>query len=237
MKNRIGELDALRGVCILGMVLVHLAFDLSQLYSPEIRALPRWFSFLMDWGGVLFFLISGICVTLGRRCLRRGAAVFACGMLCTAVTWGMYRLGIAGHGAVIRFGVLHCLGSCMLLWHLFRHYPGWALLGFGGAFSGTGLYLMSLQPMDTPKWLVLLGLRYRGFASADWFPLLPFLGFFLIGAWLGRMLYARKRSLFPRLPWEKMPLRFLCACGRHSLWIYLLHQPVIFGLVMLLDTR
>lgn len=237
MKNRIWELDALRGICILAMVLVHLCFDLAQLFAPRGWDFPGWFSLVMEWGGAAFFVISGVCVTLGKRSLRRGLTVFGCGMLCSAVTWGLMLLDFSDESGLILFGVLHCLGLCMILWSLFRHYPKWALLGFGAVLSLTGIYLLSLPPLDIPHWLMLFGLQYPGFVAGDWFPILPFLGFFLLGAWLGRVLYAGQRSLLPRFPSETLPVRFLCACGRHSLWIYLLHQPLILGLVMLLDAR
>lgn len=69
MSRRIWELDALRGLCILGMILVHLVYDIRELYGLADFAYPAIFSFVMQWGSVLFLLISGICVTLGiTRC-------------------------------------------------------------------------------------------------------------------------------------------------------------------------
>ena len=88
MSRRIWELDALRGLCILGMILVHLVYDIRELYGLADFAYPAIFSFVMQWGSVLFLLISGICVTLGHHPVRRGLAVFGCGMLCSLVTAG-----------------------------------------------------------------------------------------------------------------------------------------------------
>ena len=79
--------------------------------------------------------------------------------------------------------------------------------------------------VDTP-YLIWLGLTFPGFATADYFPLLPHLGFFLLGAFLGRTLYRKQESLLPRAPVGNPMIRFACFCGRHSLAIYLLHQPV-----------
>ena len=72
MRKRIWELDALRGLCILGMVLVHLVYDIRDLYGLADFAYPAVFTFVMHWGSVLFLLISGICVTLGRHPVKRG---------------------------------------------------------------------------------------------------------------------------------------------------------------------
>lgn len=226
MKQRIWELDAFRGLCILGMVAVHFVYDLVELYGLVDWVYPRLFSAVKDWGGILFLLISGICVTLGSRSIRRGGIVFACGMVCTAVTAGMYFLGMADKSIVIYFGVLHCLGICMLLWPLFRSCPGWLLALSGSFMAILGLYLKSNVTVLFP-YLVPLGIPYPGFVSSDYFPLLPNLGFFLLGSALGRILYREKRTLFPQVNAEFPIIRFFTACGRNSLWIYLLHQPVL----------
>ena len=62
MKKRIWELDALRGFCILGVIIVHFIFDLVELYGIIDWEYPVLFEFIKDWGGILFILLSGICV-------------------------------------------------------------------------------------------------------------------------------------------------------------------------------
>ncbi len=233
MKKRIWELDAFRGICILGMVLVHFTYDLVELYGILDWQYPAWFSFVKNWGGVLFLLISGISATLGSRSVRRGLIVFGCGMLVSAVTYGMYALNFAGKSIIIYFGVLQCLGCCMILWAAFKKLPWWGLLPLGVALALFGLWL-SGQPYVEIKWLMPLGLPWEGFLSSDYFPLLPNFGWFLIGAALGRTLYAKKESLLPAAPAENPILRFFCFCGRQSLWIYLLHQPLLSGICMAL---
>ena len=56
MKKRIWELDAFRGLCIIGVVLVHLVYDLVDLYGIVKWEYPAWFAFIKDWGGILFLL-------------------------------------------------------------------------------------------------------------------------------------------------------------------------------------
>ena len=214
-KNRIWELDALRGLCILGMIAVHFLFDLTGF-----NGLPSALLFLADWGGAAFFLISGICATLGSRCIRRGLTVLGCGLAVSTVTVIMYRLGLAPKALIIYFGVLHCLGVCMLLWHFFRNLPTAVLAVLSAVFIAIGLLIQNVR-IDV-RWLVWLGLRYEGFATSDYFPLLPFLGFFLLGAVLGRLLYREKRSLLPGV----RGFHALQWMGRQSLPIYMLHQPL-----------
>lgn len=222
MAKRFWELDALRGICLLGMVGIHLLYDLNIPLSGVL-------GLMQAWGGCVFLLLSGVCVTLGHRPVRRGLVVLGCGSVCTLVTWGLYALGFAPRSAVIWFGVLHCLGVCMLLWPLFRWLSSPVLGGLAAAMAVTGFAVARLF-LPTP-WLMPLGIRYPGFLSADYFPLLPNLGFFLLGAVLGRKLYRKGESLLPNV----RPNRFLCFCGRHSLAIYLLHQPILCGILLILN--
>ncbi len=233
MKKRIWELDAFRGLCILGMVIVHFIVDLYEIYNIVDGQLPGWFSFIRNWGGILFFLLSGICVTLGRRHVLRGLVVFGGGMICTLVTFAMVKLGFFEKYMIIYFGVLHCLGSCMLLWCLFRKLPWWTLLIPAALFIAAGLYLSNVNLVEFP-WLIPLGFTCPGFSSSDYFPLLPNLGYFLAGAAIGQVLYGKKESLLPSVNPKNPIVAALLFCGKHSLWIYLLHQPILSGICMLL---
>ncbi len=230
MKKRIWELDAFRGLCILGMVAVHFIYDLTDLYRVVQWQWPEWFAFVKKWGGVLFLVLSGICVTLGRRSVRRGLIVMAGGLIVSAVTVGMYLFGMAGKSIIIYFGVLHCLGLCMLLWPVFKKCPWWALLIIGAAFTGLGFWLKTL-PDPGHSWFLAFGVGGMG---SDYFPLFPNLGYFLLGAALGRLVYKKGGSLLPRVNEQFFIIRFLCFCGRQSLLIYLLHQPVLSGICWLL---
>lgn len=232
MNKRIWELDAFRGLCVLGMVAVHFVYDLTTLYEIINWQPPEWFLFVQNWGGLLFLGLSGICVTLGSRSVRRGSIVLGCGLIVSAVTWGMYRFFGFHPSIIIYFGVLHCLGLCMLLWPLFKKCPLWLLAAVGIAIVAAGLWADG-QTVENP-WLFPLGLTTRTFESSDYFPLLPNFGYFLLGAVLGRILYRQKQTLLPKVNEGNWVLRILCLCGRHSLWIYLLHQPILSGICMLL---
>lgn len=222
-NTRIWELDALRGLCILGMVAVHGIYDATELYGLLNWTYPPIFLLLKDWGGIAFLLLSGVCTTLGSRSVRRGLVVLACGFGLTAVTAAGYVLGLIDGSLVITFGVLHCLGFSMILWRLCRNLTGRNLVLLGTALAALGFFFRDMT-VET-AWLIPLGLVPPDFAAADYFPLLPNFGFFLLGAALGRRLYLEKVTRFPG---KTGPLgRFLGCCGRHSLTIYLLHQPVL----------
>lgn len=227
-KPRIWELDALRGVCILCVIVVHFLFDLS-FFGGLSLTLPAWYVFLQEYGGTIFVVLSGVCVTLGSKSVRRGLIVFACGMLITAVTYGMYRLGMSGADVVVKFGVLHLLGVCMLVYPAFKKLPPAMLTVLGLVIAITGY---AIRGVVVPQhWLFPLGLTYEGFTSSDYFPLFPQLGYFLIGAAIGKTAYREKKTLLPGSFQKTGIARFFCWCGRQSLFIYLLHQPIVYGLL------
>lgn len=225
-KERIWEIDALRGLLIPGMVAIHLIYDVVNLYGFVDWRYPVWYSLFKNNYGALFVILSGLSVTLGSRSLRRGVTVFCGGMACTLVTCGMYRLGMAGKGIIIYFGVLHCLGVCMMLWPLFRKWPAWALTVLGAVLTAAGWVLRTHIYVDMP-WLIPLGFQFPGFSSSDYFPLMPNLGYFLLGAAAGKWLYREKRSRLPDFPKDAPLVRAFRFAGRHSLLIYLLHQPLL----------
>ena len=229
-KPRIWELDALRGVCILCVIVVHFLFDLSFFGGLDLT-LPAWYVFLQEYGGAIFVVLSGVCVTLGSKSVRRGLIVFSCGMLITAVTYGMYRLGMSGMDVVVKFGVLHLLGVCMLVYPAFKKLPPAALALLGLAIAITGYAIRGI--IVPQRWLFPLGLTYEGFTSSDYFPLFPQLGYFLIGAAIGKTAYREKKTLLPGSFQKTGIARFFCWCGRQSLFIYLLHQPIVYGLLEL----
>ena len=238
-KNRIWELDALRGICILGMMVVHFVFDLNEFAGLGLT-MPGWFDFCQRYGHILFILISGICATLASRSFRRGVIVFCAGLLVTGVTLFMVCVLKFNRSLSIFFGILHLLGLCMILFPLFKKLPVWALAVLGASFVALGVWLAALEPVavsfPSAQGLLLgaIGIRPAGFYSGDYFPIFPNLGWFLLGAVLGRTAYRRRESLLPKVNADFFLLRFFRFCGRHSLWIYLLHQPVLAGLTMLL---
>jgi uncharacterized membrane protein len=228
VKKRIWELDALRGLNVLGMIGFHFIYDITYLFPLLRWNPPGWYDLLARLCAVSFVLISGICATLGKHSIRRGLTVLGCGMIISAVTVALALTGLCDESIIIYFGILHCLGCCMLLWHFFKNASAPALCLWGALIAAAGSLFRRLC-VSSP-YLYPLGLTAPDFASADYFPLLPFFGFFLAGAALGRRLYPNRQSLFPSFPTHGF-FRFLCACGRHSLWIYLLHQPILLFLI------
>lgn len=222
---------------ILCVVLIHAVFDMINLFEIPLRP-PAWFFFVQDYGGTLFVILSGLSATLGSKSLRRGTTVFLAGMVITLVTSVLAAAYPADFSTlIIRFGILHLLGVCMILYSLFRKIPSWILLLLSALMIGIGFWFSTLR-MDFPLSYVF-GIRPPSFSAGDYFPLFPYLGWFLLGIPLGRWLYPKKRTRFPSIEPQKQPIRFLSWCGRKSIYIYLFSQPitigVLYGVVWLLN--
>ncbi len=226
-RERIQELDIFRGFCMLGVIGDHIHYDLTVFLGLSVP-LPSIVTWFFTNVGLLFILLSGLCTNLTKRSLRRGIIVLCCGLAISIITLTADQI-IGGSSMGIHFGILHLLGVCMLLSPLLKKLPTAALLVLGILTIVLGAWMQDIRV--TSEFLFPLGLRYTGFRSADYWPLFPYLGWFLIGIGIGRLLYREKQ---PRVPVLQGRCRFLAFCGRHSLEIYLIHQPILLAVFYLL---
>lgn len=227
MSKRIELFDALRGLSILLMLLHHLAIDLIGL-----RVLPHWLvenpiiDVLWFVFASVFILLCGFSSEFAKNNKKRGIFILICAYLLTFVTGFI-------PGATIRFGILHLLGFCILLDAMFRKhlrsvsYRTWFLLF---AIAYVGYELVNAGWWTNPDHLWMLGIVGPNFASADYFPMLPWFFLFELGTNLG---VSTKAGELPAWIYRfRAPI--LAAIGRHTLVIYLVHQPLFYGVFYLL---
>lgn len=231
---RYPALDGIRGAALLSMVAYHAVWDLVYLFHLDWEWSPALGGYLWQqsicW---TFILLSGFCWPLGKQQCKRGLVVFGAGMLVSAVT------AVWMPGEHVLFGILTLLGSCILLLIplnplLLRIKPWIGCLGSlllfavlrdvnTGYLGFEGLRLLRLPAALYQNLLTAyLGFPPVGFYSVDYFPLLPWLFLFLAGYFLCR--WVGQEGL-ARLPRRATPV--LAGIGRHSLGIYLAHQPLI----------
>jgi len=233
--SRFPEIDTARGIAILMMVLFHMLFDLNyfQIFIIQVYAgFWRYFAFAT---ASLFLLIVGISLTISRsravskipghqltlKFVSRGAGIFLLGLLVTVGTW-LY----VGEGFIV-FGILHLIGVSIMISPLFFRFKKFNLV-LGLLIIAIGSFLANV---NGPVWLLPLGIHPAAFWSVDYEPLFPWYGIVLSGMGLGEYLYpeGKRRFALPRIPvFFERPFAFL---GRHSLVIYLVHQPLIILLL------
>ena len=237
--SRYALLDELRGLDLISMMLYHNMWDAVYLFGVSIPWYAEQPGHLWQqsicW---VFILLSGFCLPLGHHPIKRGATVFGAGALVTAVTL------LFMPEDVVWFGVLTLLGSAMVLTGLLEKGLEKIPPAVGLVVSFL-LFVLTYHTMDgywsfgplhwaLPRGLYVnyftayLGFFPFGFFSTDYFPLLPWLFLFWTGFYLHHLIGRERmeplrRSLCPPLGW----------LGRRSLVLYLLHQPVILGVMTL----
>jgi uncharacterized membrane protein len=239
-RERFWEVDFLRGIAILMMIAYHTLFDVTffHVYYVDLSSIPVLL-FLYPIG-TMFLLLVGVSLTLSynrakdtlsprqrqKKFILRGLWIFGGGMLVTLATY-LYL----GRGYII-FGVLHCIGvSIILAYPLIRYRLSPLMLGI--VFVIIGVYLQHEVVVNFP-WLLWLGFIPADFYTVDYFPLLPWFGVILIGIYLGNSLYQNNKRRFQIKDYSQyLAARGVCYLGRHSLLIYLLHQPIIVAVITL----
>lgn len=234
--RRIWPVDALRGLALLNMLVYHTMYDWVYVFGHDSGWYDIWSPGCHLWQQYIcwsFILLSGYSFGLARRPLKNGLLVAGCAAVLTAVTV------LFMPSEAIWFGVLHLNAAAVLLTCLLR--PLLDRLPAGAGLAGSALLFAltnqlpygwlgfeSLHLAAVPGWLYKANLFWLGlpdlsrFASADYFPVLPWVFLF----WCG---YFLRRLWQPRSGPAPAALRPLCTLGAHTLLIYMLHQPVIYG--------
>lgn len=243
-RKRIYTLDELRGFAILCMVVHHTTLDIGDVLGLG------WGYMLFDklctfqpifWA--VFIVISGICSRLSRNTLKRGFIVLGCGIAVTLVT-AVFMPLLGFTGAEIYFGILHCLGTSMIITGLLMpiiekiDYRLGAVISALLFFFTYGINSKTLcfglihlpEALYQHNFLAPLGMFSDSFESADYFSIIPWVFMFLFGAFIGQL--ARDEKL-PQTMYKRRS-NFLCSVGKNSLWIYLAHQPVIYAIMFLI---
>lgn len=250
-RPRFGEIDVLRGGAVVMMVVYHLMWDLwfFGVLSNDQFWNPFW-KYWQRTTASTFLILVGVSLTLTYRrsgspsyapFLQRGLRILGIGIVVTVV--------VASTGiGVVDFGILHLIGFSILaaypllrytwlnfgLWLLF-FVVGGAVQGlhWEGAWGFLPLFGSALGPVWVDgRWLAPLGVAPLGYAAVDFFPIFPWFGVVLLGVWLGNWLYTPGGRRFWMPKWGRsLPISFLESLGRHSLSVYLVHQPLLLAVL------
>ncbi len=244
LQQRFWEIDFLRGIAIIMMVLYHLLYNLHYFAHYNVNVYSGFWMYFARVTATTFIFLVGVSLSVSFsktkkihsdknklfiKYLKRGLKVFSWGLIITLVT----RIFL-GRAFVI-FGVLHLIGISIILAYPFLKFRYWNLL-IGLICIILGAYLKGFA-FDF-YWLSWLGFRPAQFYSVDYFPLLPWFGVVLMGIFFGNLFYPDCSRKFQLHDFSDFYIiKSFCFLGKHSLFIYLIHQPLIivflylFGLV------
>lgn len=241
LGKRFWEIDFLRGIAVVMMIVFHLLFDLSYFGGYNIGVNSGfWLYFARITAGIFIFLVGLSLVLSSERAkkngkfsslkyLKRGLKIFLWGLLITLITWLLLEKG------TIIFGILHFIGISILLSYLFISKLRNGLTIWASVVSillaGIALGRINFGSYFT----AFIGLPPADFYTLDFFPLIPWFALVLIGIYIGSLLYKNYERLIeiPDLSENKV-IEKICLLGRNSLFIYLLHQPVLILVLYLI---
>ena len=228
------DIDTIRGCALVSMIAYHGCWDLVYLWGFDWGWYRSFGAYVWQqsicW---TFILLSGYCFFLGRRPVKRGLVTFAAGALVSAVT------AVVMPEDPVFCGILTFMGLATLLTvplkPLLQRMPprlGLAasislfllLRDVNDGFLGFEGIRIAAMPEGTDLFTAVLGFPPAGFHSSDYFALLPWLFLFWTGLFLSRLRPERDDLLL-------RPIPLVTAMGRHSLLIYLAHQPLLYALI------
>lgn len=237
-SGRYFALDGIRGLALLNMIAYHAVWDLVYLFGFDLQWYQSESAYI--WQQCIchtFIFLSGFCEPLGKKKLKRGVTVFSLGFLIVLATL------IAMPQNRVRFGVLTLIGSCMLLMIpaekvLRKCRPVYGLIFSIALFLLTrninhgylGFANWNLLPLPD-NWYhnfvtTYLGFPMPGFYSTDYFSLLPWIFLYTAGYFTHR-LFAHCKLLTHLESSKSKTLEWF---GRHSLGLYMIHQPLLYFL-------
>jgi uncharacterized membrane protein len=214
-RERIWELDFFRGIALIMMIHFHIVFDMKEFFNYPVNYSSGINYYIGKTSAILFMLISGISCSLSRNNARRGLKVLGAAMIITLVT----HLFNPGFG--IKFGILHFFGVSMLLYPLLQRLNKYMLFVLGSIIIVLGGVVSEINVAF--DYLFPFGIFSDSFISSDYYPLVPWFGVFVYGAFLGKLLYSEKRSLFS----FSIGKNVVSMAGKRTLLVYIIHQPAI----------
>ncbi len=217
--RRIWEIDLLRATAIILMIIFHTVVDLNIFAGIDIDYLTGFWYWEGKISALTFIFLAGISSGFSRNSVRRGIKVVAFGMAITLVTY------ILSKEQYVRFGILHLLGTSMIIFPLLKKMNNVLLLISAAVIALIAIPLKNAL-VDTSL-LLPFGIMYKGFATLDYYPLSPYFSMFILGIIAYKTYYYKKQSLF-KSSYEN---KYITTISKNSLAIYLIHQPVIITII------
>lgn len=237
-NKRLFLLDEIRGIDILAMILYHGLYDLVYIFNIRWDFFNSWImNFTQFLIASTFIVLAGISSQFSRNNLKRGVICFCVGMLMTLVT------SIIMPSQIILFGILHFMGLAMVIYHCFKNILS-KINKYIGVIINLVLFMVTYAVpyrnavgifkypiFSLPEWYKEYDILYlfgnSKYFSSDYFSLVPWIFLFFAGTYLGLIITEKiKDHSLPKFFYKKHSNK-IASLGRHTLIIYVVHQPVL----------
>ncbi|MDD4353577.1 MAG: heparan-alpha-glucosaminide N-acetyltransferase [Candidatus Nanoarchaeia archaeon] len=223
---RFWEIDFFRGIAVIMMIIFHSLFYINYFDFAKLELYSGFIGRFQMIIPLIFLTVSGISSKLQARFVNkkavflRGLKVLGLGLIITLITWLIFPKDF------VFFGILHCIGTCILLSYFIKNEKIALILGLIVLFISS-----SVNSYNTNyKYVSIVGLRYAQLNTFDYYPLIPWLGVFLIGYYLGSKFIINKKS---KINNNKL-INAVCFFGKNSLKIYFIHIIFLFSFFWIL---
>ena len=230
---RIAGIDSLRATALFAMIAYHFCFDLRyfRFISADFEHDPFW---LTARTLILssFLLLAGVSLVLAdarqsssAQFWRHVGMIAGCAVIVSVASYLMFPV------TFIWFGVLHAIAVSLVLARPLVRFPRSAL--------AIGLLVIAVGVLYSNRVFNQFALGWIGFMTTkpyteDYVPLFPWTGVLLCGIPLGHALVRNRFAMLSRLA---TPPRWFSWLGRHTLFVYMVHQPILLGALWLIVSR
>jgi uncharacterized membrane protein len=228
-RRRFHFIDELRGIGIIYVVLYHIIYNLTYIFPIGISFIEEgWMYLLRDIMVGMLMFISGASGVFSKNNLKRGLKLLFFALIITIITFFM------GRDYFISFGILHFLGTSILLYAVTQKYMD-RIPYMIGAIVCFGLFIILkvtpelyyISGSTKSFFKFALGIYHYGFISTDYYPMIPWIFVFFSGSFFGKYLISKKEKEC-LLRENSKSLSFI---GKNTIAIYLVHQPIVYGIM------
>jgi uncharacterized membrane protein len=240
-QSRYAIFDVIRGTAILMMIVYHFSWDLTFFGLADFQIFTDpWWIWFANVIVIMILGVMGVSQVMARQrsfkitvFARRFAKIASAAAAVSLATWFM------DPGTYVFFGILHHIAVASVLIAGAILLPSVVLIALAAVILAAPFYFV--HEIFSPDWMLWLGLSPSAAAAVDYVPLAPWFAVPVLGIVVGRWFFLRGFAA-ALLAWNPQgPLmRTVRFAGRHSLAVYLIHQPVLYGglyVVMLLSGR
>ena len=234
-KDRFAEIDVLRGLAVIGMIIYHFFYigNFYGFFEINFKTVP-WL-IVARFVQVTFLILVGVSMSISKRRsrnfhskqLKRAVIVFAFAMAITLATY------IFAPDRVIIVGILHLIAISILILSVLIDKKFLLLFLAGFAL----FYGLAIDEMAVPHSLILniIGFSSEGYYALDYFPIFPWISGPLFGAFLGGLIYKNGARRFGILP-DNFIIKGISWFGKNALVIYVSHLVILALLAKVLVT-